>query len=187
VGNYFRPRATLGLYLCLAGQIQVKYAFSKLKMAPSRAGCGPRAVCCPLQVYWLLREHKDNNLKIVICAAPNLNEHEKLIDKIHLKPIGEDLISFFTSANGESKTFLKIILALIKVFPSHAILYFLLRGDETDYGYIPQLETGSGSSFTAVDAIGFKRGDVLTPVEKDPTWEDMLIAYATVPGYVANR
>jgi hypothetical protein len=23
--------------------------------------------------------------------------------------------------------------------------------------------------------------------DKDPSWEDMLIAYATVPGYVANR
>ena len=30
-GNYFRPRATLRLYLCLAGQIQVKKAYSKLK------------------------------------------------------------------------------------------------------------------------------------------------------------
>ena len=27
----------------------------------------------------------------------------------------------------------------------------------------------------------------LSVVHKDPTWEDMLIAYATVPGYVANR
>jgi len=42
VGNYFRPRATLGFYLCLAGQIQVKYAYSKLKLET------PRAVCCPL-------------------------------------------------------------------------------------------------------------------------------------------
>ena len=24
-------------------------------------------------------------------------------------------------------------------------------------------------------------------VHKDPTWEDMLIAYATIPGFVANR
>ena len=66
-------------------------------------------------------------------------------------------------------------------------VYLRFRGDETDYGFIPQLETGSNSSSTAVDAIGFTRGAVLTPVEKDPTWEDMLIAYATVPGYVANR
>ncbi len=44
VGNYFRPWATLGFYLCLAGQIQVKYAFSKLKREPMWAGCGPRAV-----------------------------------------------------------------------------------------------------------------------------------------------
>jgi hypothetical protein len=58
------------------------------------------------------------------------------------------------------------------------------RGDEADYGYIPQLEKGSLSGSTAVDAIGFS---VMPPVERDPTWEDMLIAYATVPGYVANR
>ncbi len=44
VGQLFRPRATLGFYLCLAGQIHVKYAFSKLKLESSRAGCGPRAV-----------------------------------------------------------------------------------------------------------------------------------------------
>jgi hypothetical protein len=50
VGNYFHLRATLGFYLCLAGQIQVKYAFSKLEMKPRRAKCGPRAVCCPVLV-----------------------------------------------------------------------------------------------------------------------------------------
>ncbi len=33
-GNCFCPRATLDLYLCLAGQIHVKYANSKLKMEP---------------------------------------------------------------------------------------------------------------------------------------------------------
>ena len=31
VGNYFRSRATLHLYFCLAGQISVKKANSKLK------------------------------------------------------------------------------------------------------------------------------------------------------------
>ncbi len=40
-GSYFRPWATLGFYLCLAGQIQVKYTFSKLQMEPPRAGCCP--------------------------------------------------------------------------------------------------------------------------------------------------
>jgi len=41
VGNYLSPRATLGLYLCLAGQIHTKYANSKLKMEPSWAVCYP--------------------------------------------------------------------------------------------------------------------------------------------------
>ena len=47
MGNYFRPRATLCLNLCLAGHIQVKKAKSKLKNLPLRAGYGPRAVCFP--------------------------------------------------------------------------------------------------------------------------------------------
>jgi hypothetical protein len=47
-GNYFRPRATLRFYLCLTGQISVKKHKLKLKFCPSRAGCGPLAVCCPL-------------------------------------------------------------------------------------------------------------------------------------------
>ena len=63
------------------------------------------------------------------------------------------------------------------------------RGDEADYGYIPKPDKGSSASTTAVDAIAFTRNPVTTPslVDRDPTWEDMLIAYATVPGYVANR
>jgi len=43
-GNYFRPQAKMGHYLCLACQILVKYANSKLKMEASRL------VCCPLLV-----------------------------------------------------------------------------------------------------------------------------------------
>jgi len=31
IGNYFRPRATLGFYLCLVDQILVKCAFFKAK------------------------------------------------------------------------------------------------------------------------------------------------------------
>jgi len=46
-GNYFRLQASLCFYLCLAGQIHVKYAFSKLKLEPSRAGCGLWAIYCP--------------------------------------------------------------------------------------------------------------------------------------------
>jgi hypothetical protein len=38
-GNYFRPRATLRLYLCHAGRISVKKGHFKLKISPSRAVC----------------------------------------------------------------------------------------------------------------------------------------------------
>ncbi len=41
MGNYFHSRAISGLYMCLSGQIQIKYVDSKLKNRPSRAGCGP--------------------------------------------------------------------------------------------------------------------------------------------------
>jgi hypothetical protein len=58
VGNYFCPRAALSFYLRLVGQIQVKYAFSKLKMKPRRA------VCCPscynrIKSEWKPRESKN--------------------------------------------------------------------------------------------------------------------------------
>jgi len=38
----FASKPGTGLYLCIAGQIHVKYANSKLKTEPTRA------VCCPL-------------------------------------------------------------------------------------------------------------------------------------------
>ncbi len=50
-GNYFRSRATLRLFRCLAGQIPVKKAIIKLKICSLRAGHGQRAVCCPLLLY----------------------------------------------------------------------------------------------------------------------------------------
>ena len=48
MGNYFRPWATMELYLRLAGQTSVRMANLELKIWPSRPRCGLRAVCCPL-------------------------------------------------------------------------------------------------------------------------------------------
>ena len=45
LGNYFLPRATLRLYLGLAGQISVKKYPIMLKFCPFRV------VCCPLLIY----------------------------------------------------------------------------------------------------------------------------------------
>lgn len=57
-----------------------------------------------------------------------------------------------------------------------------------DHGIVPRLDTPSEGSATATDAQGVGRPrHALAATHKDPTWEDMLIAYATVPGYVANR
>ena len=37
------------------------------------------------------------------------------------------------------------------------------------------------------DAVGVTVDRKRSYQVKDPTWEDMLIAYSTLPGYVANR
>ncbi len=54
----------------------------------------------------------------------------------------------------------------------------MCRGDETDYGCIK-----SPGGTTETDAVAMSPSSK----EKDPTWEDMLIANATVSGYVAIR
>ncbi len=59
VGNYFHSRAILGLYMCLAGQIQVKYANSNLKNRPSWA------VCCPFLLYTVCQCVKSTCAKAV--------------------------------------------------------------------------------------------------------------------------
>ncbi len=86
-------------------------------------------------------------------------------------------------------------------------MHFFNRGDEPDYGYVPRLDTPENNGVTASDAqvlctvsyllhLRYANEPLLQGVAapkrrsipvKDPTWEDMLIAYATVPGYVANR
>ncbi len=60
VGNYFRPRATLSLYMCLAGLFSVKKPKLMLTFCPSRARCSPRAVCYPLLSY-MHREFLEND------------------------------------------------------------------------------------------------------------------------------
>jgi len=62
------------------------------------------------------------------------------------------------------------------------------RGDEVDFGYVPRLETQE-SEACSVDASGFLPSPKTfkQTIAKDPTWEDMVILYATVPGFVANR
>ena len=73
-------------------------------------------------------------------------------------------------------------------------IQFLLfsRGDDPDYGttlLIPRLEPLDGLIGTQVDAQAFSIGPIPPSCDKAkiPTVEDMLIAYATIPGYVANR
>lgn len=55
-----------------------------------------------------------------------------------------------------------------------------------DYGYVPRFDTPENTIMDATDAVGFTPRR-LSKVSKDPVWEDILIAYATVPGFVANR
>merc|ERR1711915_983247 len=59
------------------------------------------------------------------------------------------------------------------------------RGDETDYGYL----AASKESCTDTDATPHRGRKTSLPLQtyKELSWEDMLIAYSTLPGYVSNR
>jgi len=60
------------------------------------------------------------------------------------------------------------------------------RGDETDYGVMPRITFPEDR--TASDARKVIPNVVeMCHVYKEVSWEDMIIAYATLPGYVANR
>ena len=54
---------------------------------------------------------------------------------------------------------------------------------QVDFGYVPRLETQE-SEACSVDASGFlpSPAKFKQTIAKDPTWEDMVILYATVPG-----
>jgi len=70
--------------------------------------------------------------------------------------------------------------------------FFLLqacRGDEQDYGILPKIEFPVASDATDASSQNPPKGLQKMGARsfKEPTWEDMLIAYATLPGYVANR
>ena len=60
---------------------------------------------------------------------------------------------------------------IIETANNEGWLYFLCRGDETDFGCV---KSGGRTSTDAVSA-------------KDPTWTDMLVASASISGYVAIR
>ena len=61
------------------------------------------------------------------------------------------------------------------------------RGDEADYGVMPAIEFPEGR--TSSDARKIEPVQVKEQQEgfKELSWEDMVVAYATLPGYVANR
>jgi len=60
------------------------------------------------------------------------------------------------------------------------------RGDEYDYGY---LEDSNDKVTTSTDAnpTRSRRSSLPNQTFKELSWEDMLIAYSTLPGYVSNR
>lgn len=64
------------------------------------------------------------------------------------------------------------------------VLLQACRGDEADYGVQPpSLELGEGR--TQSDAR--KIAPVAQEQYREVSWEDMIVAYSTLPGYVANR
>jgi len=58
------------------------------------------------------------------------------------------------------------------------------RGEQMDYGI---LSPSGDTTDAVVSQPGRGRKTSFVPQYKEPSWEDILIAYATLPGYVANR
>jgi len=64
------------------------------------------------------------------------------------------------------------------------------RGDEADYGILPKITFPEHRNESDAKAVAMPKSVEETPVEgqyKELSWEDMVVAYATLPGYVANR
>merc|ERR1719187_3200038 len=67
--------------------------------------------------------------------------------------------------------------------------FFILqacRGDETDFGSMKFVQTDGNIETDAKVSLPPTQEETSSQY-KDPSFEDMLIAYATLPGYVANR
>jgi len=72
--------------------------------------------------------------------------------------------------------------------------FFILqacRGDEVDYGTLPEITLTDGHEATDARVVDPGPAAAAAPPpstgHKELSWEDMIIAYATLPGYVANR
>lgn len=72
--------------------------------------------------------------------------------------------------------------------------FFILqacRGDEVDYGVLPEITFTDGHEGTDARVVAPAPGPAQPQSQgighKELSWEDMIIAYATLPGYVANR
>jgi len=64
------------------------------------------------------------------------------------------------------------------------------RGDEADYGILPSISFPDRRSDSDARAVSMPRQPTEESVDqqyKNLSWEDMVVAYATLPGYVANR
>jgi len=64
------------------------------------------------------------------------------------------------------------------------------RGDEAEYGVLPKISFPENRSDSDARAVAVPKPPEGTPLEhqyKELSWEDMVVAYATLPGYVANR
>ena len=68
--------------------------------------------------------------------------------------------------------------------------FFILqscRGDEADYGVMPKINFPDSRVESDARAISMPPGSPANTGYKEVSWEDMIVAYATLPGYVANR
>ena len=65
------------------------------------------------------------------------------------------------------------------------------RGDDQDFGVMPKLNLTEDNTEADARAIAFNKppgaGKIVPDGFREVSWEDMIVAYSTLPGYVANR
>eukprot|EP00092_Neocalanus_flemingeri_P029028 GFUD01031513.1.p1 GENE.GFUD01031513.1~~GFUD01031513.1.p1 ORF type:complete len:298 (+),score=88.09 GFUD01031513.1:122-1015(+) len=115
-----------------------------------------------------LDDHLASDMAVVCICSHGLDNGKIITSDCKEIDVREDIMRKFN--NEECKN--------LKGKPK-MFIFQACRGSEKDFGIIENNREPTRSlKSTGVDAIQFK---------KVPTWEDMLIVYSTIPGYVAIR
>jgi len=120
-----------------------------------------------------LPDHAGADMSIVCICSHGLDRNKILGSDCEELDLWEDILSPFNneecpSLQGKPKMF----------------LLQACRGSKNDFGIVP--ETGATRS-GGQSATGLKTIEDQYKYKKRPCWEDMLIVYSTIPGYIAMR